>query len=345
MSITIAQCAVRLKSNPSLCHNLKKCCHHSLFTPLSPLRKFATTPPVLQGTNKSDQNAKNKQKIAKSRLNLPPSFRSSHPLPKNQVTDFEREKIQLENNSYDSGQKIPPQPIVYKNPWWTPLLKLGVVFVPFFVVGIGYVAYETYNDRAVFFPLWINSSVPLSHAAGFENVDVDMLKEVAKTNLLRRLNVNHEIREYFGLPITLSDYELFDVRIQYNKLAVEGVELDFRKSWLKPIIRYREIDTPVLPNNVNKYVQPLKARVGGGVDEDPEQDSIFAKDMEYKIKIRATIKVANEVLHRIEPGSGRITFDAEVELDHTRLMKITSALMHFRNKGGSGSGGTLEKLW
>lgn len=345
MSISNALHATRLRVN--LPQDFRKCCHHPPFAQLPPLRNFATSRISLGETNKSVQNAKNKQNTAKSRLNLPPSFRSSHPLPKNQVTDFEREKIQLGNNGNDSssGQSDPPQPIVYTNPWWTPLLKLGVVFVPFIVVGIGYIAYETYNDRAVFFPLWINSSVPLDHAVGFENIDVDMLKEVAKTNLLRRLNVNHEIREYFGLPITLSDYELFDVRIQYNKLAVEGVELDFRKSWLKPIIRYREIDTPVLPNNVNKYVQPLKARVGGGVDEDPEQDSIFAKDMEYKIKIRATIKVANEVLHRIEPGSGRITFDAEVELDHTRLMKITSALMHFRNKGGSGSGGTLEKLW
>lgn len=315
---------------------------------ISPLRGFRTSLVRLADTEEnSAQNLKKKQEKARSRLNLPPSFRSSHPLPKNQLTDLEREKIQSGNgksgNSSDRADSL--QPIVYQNPWWTPLLKLGVVFVPFFVVGIGYIAYETYNGRAVFFPFWINSSVPLDHAVGFENIDVEMLKEVARSNLLRRLNMNHEIREYFGLPITLSDYESFDVRIQYNKLAVEGIELDFRRSWFKPEFRYREIDTPVLPTNVNKYVQPLKQRVGGDVDEDPDQDSIFAKDMDYKIKIRATIKVVNEVLHRIEPGSGRITFDAEVELDHTRLMKITSALMHFRNKDGSGSGGTLERLW
>lgn len=299
---------------------------------------------------KAVRNAKNKRETAKLRLNLPPSFRSSHPLPKNQITDLEREQIQSgsggnNNEGNENGNRSDPQPITYKTPWWVPFLKLGIVFVPFFVCGVGYIGYETYNDRPVFFPLWINSSVPLEHAIGFENIDVEMLKEVAKTNLMRRLNMNHEIREYFGLPITLSDYESFDVRVEYNKLAVEGIEVDFRKSWFNPTIKYREIDTPVLPTNINKYVQPLKARVGGDVDEDPDQDAIFSKEVDYKIKIRATIKIINEKLHRIEPGSGRVTFDAEVELDHTRMMKITGAMMHFKNKNGSGSGGTLERLW
>ncbi|KAG0682464.1 hypothetical protein C6P40_001500 [Pichia californica] len=308
---------------------------------------------------KSIENARNKETIAKSRLNLPPSFRSSHPLPKNQISEEELKQIQSNNNSNNNdnnnnnnnnnnGKSSEPQQIIYKAPWWQPLLKLSVVFVPCFVFGIGYIVYETYNDRPVFFPLWINSSVPLENAIGFENIDIEMLKEVARSNLLRRLNINHEIREYFGLPITLADdYETFDVRVEYNKLAVEGIELDFRKNWFKPTIKYREIDTPVLPTNINKYVQPLKMRGDmSGIDEDPDQDNIiFNENADYKIKIRGTIDVINEKIHRIEPGSGKITFDAEVDLDHTRLMKITGALMHFRNKNGSGSGGTLERLW
>lgn len=313
----------------------------------STTRTFTTSRIILN--NLPTKNSKNN---SQSRLNLPPSFRSSRPLPKNQISDIERQNIQSGNSDLsnfgtdDSNSNMTPQQVVFKNPWWTPLLKLGVVFVPAFIFGIGYITYETYNNRPVFFPLWINSSVPLDHATGFETVDTEMLKEVAKNNLMRRLNINHEIRDYFGLPITLGDYETFDVRIEYNKLAVEGIEIDFRKSWFNPIIRYREIDTPTLPSNVNKYVQPLKARVGaGGIDEDPDQDSLFIKEVDYKIKIRATIAVINETLHRIEPGSGRITFDAEVELDHTRLMKITGAMMHFKNRNGSGSGGTLERLW
>lgn len=295
--------------------------------------------------NKSNSLNRNKELKAKARLNLPPSFRTSHPLPKNQISESELNQINNSNNDNNDNQI---QPITFKNPWWTPFLKLGVVFVPFFIFGIGYITYETMNNRPVFFPLWINSSVPLDKAIGFENIDVEMLKEVARSNLLRRLNMNHEIREYFGLPITLSnDYESFDIRIEYNKLAVEGIELDFRKNWFKPIVKYREIDTPILPSNINKYVQPLKMRTDNGdIDQDPDQDSLFIDDnADYKIKIRGTIKIVNELIHRIEPGSGKITFDAEVELDHTRLMKITGCLMHFRNKNGSGSGGTLERLW
>jgi hypothetical protein len=279
-------------------------------------------------------------------------------MPQNQITDAERERIQNgngdgsnltgDNEASDGnggGNGSQPAPIVFKNPWWAPLLKLAVVFVPCIVVGAGYIVYETINDRPVFFPLWINSSVPLDQARGFENVDVEALKEIAKSILERRLNMNHDIREYFGLPVTLGEYESFDVRVEYNRLAVEGIELDFRKSWFKPIVRYREIDTPELPSNINKYVQPLKERVGGDIDEDPDQDSMFVKEVDYKIKIRGTIQIINEKIHRIEPGSGRITFDAEVELDHTRLMKIVGALMHYKNKNGSGSGGTLERLW
>lgn len=326
---------------------------------VQPSYSFSTSTPFCNSNNDMKNGGNEPQKLGKhhkhtnpkSRLNLPPSFQSSRPLPKNSLSDSEREQIQTGGSgSKEDGESTgksssSPQPITYKAPWWVPLLKLSVVFVPFLVVSVGYIAYETYNNRAVFFPFWVNSSVPLDQADGFENVDIDMLKEISKATLERRLNINHEIREYFGLPITLGDYETFDVRIEYNRLSVEGVEIDFRKSWLNPTVKFREIETPTLPTNINKYIQPLKARVGGGVDEDPEQDSVFIKQVDYKIKIRATIKVVNEVLHRIEPGSGRITFDAEVELDHTRLIKIVGALMHFKNKNGSGSGGTLERLW
>lgn len=298
---------------------------------------------ILLSDLKSNTSPKSNQNNIKNRLNLPPSFRSSRPLPQNQLSDLEREKIQ--KGSGNDSELSSPKQITYKAPWWIPLLKLSVVFIPFLMVGSGYIIYETVNNRPVFFPLWINSSVPLQDADGFANVDIEMLKDVAKNILSRRLNINHEIREYFGLPITLGDYEFFDVRIEYNKLAVEGIELDFRKSWFKPTIKYREIKTPSLPTNINKYIQPLRARLNGEIDEDPEQDSVFITEVDYKIKIRATIKVVNEVLHRIEPGSGRITFDAEVELDHTRMMKIVGALMHFKNKNNTGSGGTLERLW
>lgn len=280
----------------------------------------------------------NSNSNSKSRLNLPPSFRSSRPI-QNQISDIEKERI---NNSTPTNQEIP---ITYKKPWWIPLLKIAVVVLPCLIVGSGYIIYETVNNRTVFFPFKINSVVPLNEAKGFENVDLELLKSTATEILLRRLNINHEVREYIGLPISLGQYESFDVSVKYNKLAVEGIELDFRKSWIHPSIKYREIDTPQLPPNINKYVQPLKERVSGGIDEDPDQDSIFLKEVDYKLIIRATIPIIHEKLHRIEPGSAKITFDAEVELDHTRLMKIVSALLHFRNKNGTGSGGTLEKLW
>ncbi|TID30782.1 hypothetical protein CANINC_000698 [Pichia inconspicua] len=278
---------------------------------------------------------------SKDRLNLPPSFKSSKPLPQNTLTDADKERIQNASSTH-----IEPTPITYKRPWWIPLLKFGVVFVPFFICGAGYIIYETVNGRPVFLPLWVNSSVPLEKAIGFENIDVEALKAVCEETLVKRLNMNHLIKEYFGLPVELGEYESFDVRIQYNRLAIEGIELDFRRSWFKPIFKWREIDTPALPPNINKYIQPLKARVGdGGVDEDPDQEVMYIKEINYKIMIRATIKVVNEKIHRIEPGTGRITFDAEIDLDHTKYVKIVGALMHFKNINNTGSGGTLERLW
>lgn len=213
------------------------------------------------------------------------------------------------------------------------------------LIALSYIIYQTINNKTVFFPIRFNSAIPLENALGFENIDVDMLKSVSKNNLIRRLNMNHEIRNYFGLPITLGEYQSFDILIEYDNLAVEGYELDFRKSWFHPIVKFKEIETPILPPNINNYLQPLKVRIDNDIDESPDQNSMFLKDINYKIKIRATIDIINEKIDRIEPGSGKITFDAEVELDHTRLLKITGALMHFKNKGGSGSGGTLERLW
>lgn len=280
------------------------------------------------------------KQAGKERLNLPPSFRSSKPLPQNAISDADRVKIQ---NS--DIKPTDPVQVSYKRPWWQPLLKLSVVFVPFLVCGAGYIIYETVNDRPVFLPLWINSSVPLEKAIGFENVDVETLKAICEETLIKRLNMNHQVREYFGLPVELGEYESFEVRVEYNKLAIEGIELDFRRSWINPKVSFREIDTPSLPPNINKYIQPLKARVGGGIDEDPEQDSMYIKDVDYKLKARGTLKVVNEKLHRIEPGTGRITFDAEIDLDHTKFVKVVGALMHFKNLNNTGSGGTLERLW
>lgn len=289
-----------------------------------------------------------RQYWGESNNKLPPSFKNSKPLAQNTLTEEEKRRLaaaiaQAEKN--DSQHQ--PQQFVVEQPWYTnPYLKLLVVFLPCVVVGVGYITYETMNDRAAFFPLYVNSAVPLEKAHGFENVDVELIKDIAKETLWRRLNMNQTIRENLGLPLTLGEYEQFDIMVEYNTLAFEGIELDFRKSWW-PVVRYREIQAPQLPKNVNKYIQPLRAAVGGDLDEedDIELNSIFKEEHQYVLKIRARVQVVDEVLDRIEPGSARITFNAEVNFDHTRLIRITSALLHFKNKEHSGSGGTLEKLW
>ena len=312
------------------------------------LRLFSYSP-YLFNKNINDINNNNNNKIntsssnTKNRLNIPPSFRSSRPL-QNQLSQSEIEKIKNSNNNNNNNSNN-ITPITYKKPWWIPFLKIAIVLLPCLIFTSGYIIYETINNRTVFFPFKINSIIPLNELKGFENIDIELLKSTSKDILLRRLNMNHEIKEFIGLPVNLGEFEKFDISIKFNKLSVEGIELDFRKNWLKPLINYRKIDSPQLPSNINKYIQPLKERINGDIDEDPEQDSIFLKEVDYKLIIRGTIPIINEKLNRIEPGTGKITFDAEVELDHTKLMKIVSALLHFKNKNGTGSGGTLEKLW
>lgn len=289
-----------------------------------------------------------KIQMNESKSKLPPSFKNSKPMAQNTLTEDEKRRLAMAiaQAEKDDSQHQPQQFIVEK-PWYTnPFLKLLVVFIPCIVVGVGYITYETLNDRPVFFPLYVNSAVPLERAYGFENVDVELIKEVAKETLGRRLNMNQAIKENLGLPLKLGEYEQFDIMVEYNTLAFEGIELDFRNSWW-PKVTYREIQAPRLPKNVNKYIKPLRATVGGDLDEadEIEMNSIFKEELQYVLKIRARIQVVDEVLHRIEPGSARITFNAEVNFDHTRLIRITSALMHYKNKEHSGSGGTLEKLW
>lgn len=289
-----------------------------------------------------------KFQLVESKSNLPPSFKNSKPLAQNTLTEDEKRRLsiaiaQAEKNESENQ----PKQFVIERPWYTnPFFKLLVVFIPCIVVGVGYITYETLNGRPVFFPLYVNSAVPLEKAYGFENVDVELIKDVARETLSRRLNMNQTIRENLGLPLHLGEYEQFDIMVEYNTLAFEGIELDFRKSWW-PEVRYREIQAPQLPKNVNKYIKPLRATAGGDLEEadEIEMNSIFKEELQYVLKIRARIQVIDEVLHRIEPGSARITFNAEVNFDHTRLIRITSALMHYKNKDHSGSGGTLEKLW
>ncbi|GMM27940.1 hypothetical protein DAMA08_006560 [Martiniozyma asiatica (nom. inval.)] len=278
-------------------------------------------------------------------INWSKDKKATRTTPENALSEEEKKRIL---HAFQAGKENDPtpeiEPISFKSPWYTPFLKLFIVFVPCVLAGTSYIAYETYQGKPAFFPLWVNSAVPLEKATGFEDVDIEMLKNAAKDSLWKKLNMNAAIKENFGFPLTLGDYEEFDVKVEYTRLAFEGIEIDFTKSWW-PQLRLREIESPKLPRNVNRYIQPLKAKLDGDIDQDPDMDSMWKEETDYVLKIRARVIVLNEKIHRIEPGSGRITFNAEVEFDHTRMIRITSALMHFRNKNGSGSGGTLEKLW
>lgn len=216
--------------------------------------------------------------------------------------------------------------------------KLLSITVPFLLLIGGYIAFNTYNDKPVFLPIWFTKTFPLNKAKGIEKIDVEKLQAKTEDILLERLSMNNKIIKTFGLPLLLGKCDKFDVMIEYKNYVMQGLQIDAR-NW-PPTFEWctREV---VVPENLNNYLEPL-GPIDGTIKE--SEFGLFDKSTahnvrDYNIVLTGRIPVIPNENSTFDEGS--INFVGLITFDHTKTIKLVNVLMAYKENGNA----TVEQVW
>ncbi|OWB63254.1 hypothetical protein B5S29_g4219 [[Candida] boidinii] len=216
--------------------------------------------------------------------------------------------------------------------------KILSITVPFLLLIGGYIAFNTYNDKPVFLPLWFTKTFPLDKAKGIEKIDVDKLQSKTEDILLERLSMNNKIIKTFGLPLLLGKCDKFDVMIEYKNYVMQGLQIDAR-NW-PPTFEWctREV---IVPENLNNYLEPL-GPIDGNIKE--SEFGLFDQSTahnvrDYNIVLTGRIPVIPNENSTFDEGS--INFVGLITFDHTKTIKLINILMAYKENGNA----TVEQVW
>ncbi|QPG76206.1 hypothetical protein FOA43_003592 [Brettanomyces nanus] len=270
-----------------------------------------------------------------ARAIIPPSVKDSKPYinPESLRTS---KRAQRDTEILDSIEESVKRGEYKDHPtsMWT---KFGFVFFSSFVFLGGFVVYQTSKGKPAFFPLWFRKVVPLAKADGVNKINLEALKRATKESLLIKLSMNGQVKQLFGLPLQLGEFERFDVSIEYRDYSMEGLQVDCSKQWWKPEFSIKKIMVSI-PENFGGMLEPLKTN--GEIDYDAI-DKKFPNQRDYSILIDGRISAMGNSNSIVDKGSGAITFRGLIEFDHTKTIKLVNVLLSYKTNGNA----SIEKLW